>query len=59
MPIKPQKKTNSCVIREGIKDKESEEKEEAQTFLHFSSSTKNNNNNENGLIEHRQLNQFY
>jgi len=37
MPIKPQKKTNSCVIREGIKDKESEEKEEAQTFLHFSS----------------------
>ena len=35
MPIKPQKKMNSCVIREGIKDKESEE--EAQTFLHFSS----------------------
>jgi len=34
------KKTNSCVIREGIKDKESEEKEEAQTFLHFSSSKK-------------------
>jgi hypothetical protein len=39
MPIKPQKKMNSYVIREGIKDKESEEEkeEEAQTFLHFSS----------------------